>query len=111
MEENSETPPGALGEVFTAIEVSHVIIRACTVCGGSRTIGDPCGSCGNLQPPIIHDLGVTSGVYKDTGLQGLWDRVGKLAADRRIQRANSEARLLQRIDLPSSGSASADTDI
>jgi hypothetical protein len=107
----SETPDAALGEVFTSIEVSHVIVRACTTCEGPRTIGEPCENCGNLTPPVVHDLGVTSGVYKDEGVRGLWERVGRLAADRRIRRANTQAALLRR-DLPStSSSATAETDL
>lgn len=107
----TESPDAAaLGEVFASIEVSQVIVRACTTCGGPRTQDAPCTSCGNVRPPIVHDLGVVHGVYRDSGLRGLWERVGRSAAERRISRANAQAALLRR-DTPSELSADAGDQI
>lgn len=91
--------PAALGEVFASIEVSQVIVRACTMCGGPRTQGTPCAQCGNLTPPVVHDLGVVSGTYRDGGVRGMWDRFGRLAAEQRIRKANAQAALLRRTSL------------
>jgi hypothetical protein len=101
-----EPPPAteggaaALGDVFTSIEVSQIVIRACTVCGGPRTQEAPCESCGNLNPPITHDLGVVTGVYRDSVLRDLWSRVRKPAVERRISSANAQALLLRRDPSP-----------
>jgi hypothetical protein len=88
-----------LTEIFTSIEVHQVIVRACTLCGGPRTQGEPCAACGNLRPPVVHDLGQTTGVYRDAGLRGMWDAVGRVAAEHRIRKANAQAALLRR-DIP-----------
>ena len=108
-----QPPPGAdgagaaLGEVFTSIEISQIIVRACTSCGGPRTIDEPCAACGNIRPPIVHDLGVTAGAYRDGGAAGFWERMGRLAAERRIRKANAQALLLRR-DPSSATPASAE---
>lgn len=88
----------ALGDVFASVEVSHVIVRACVLCGAARTQDDPCAGCGNLEAPVVADLGVTNGVYRDSGLRALWSMTGLGAAERRIRRANAQAALLRTAD-------------
>ena len=105
----ADTDPGsgaALGEVFASIEVSQVIVRACTLCGGPRVIDEPCAGCGNIQPPIVHDLGQTIGIYRDGKMRHMWELVGRAAAEWRIQKANAQASLLRR-DIPPNLSAEA----
>lgn len=69
-------------------EVSAVIIRACALCGSPRALGRPCASCGNPDPPVVHDLKVVSASYRNP-LRRAWRHLvtGPLAR-RRIKAAN-----------------------
>lgn len=110
MDASDEAAGAALGDVFISATVSHVITRACTTCGGPRTQGEPCAQCGNLAPPIVHDLGVVAAAYRDPAARDLWSRVGRVAAELKIKQANAQGALLRRAN-PSNFPADADDQI
>jgi hypothetical protein len=84
---------GPLGaRSVTKATVSHVIVRACVCCGGTREIGKPCALCGLKDPPVTHDLGVQSAHYRNPLRQLGWLLAGQHLAARRARRANREVR-------------------
>jgi hypothetical protein len=76
-------------------EVSHVIVRGCTRCQHPRTIGESCAGCGNPEPPLVCDLGVTSAEYRNPLRRFWWRAAGRHLANRRIARANAQAATLR----------------
>ena len=81
--------PAATG--YAAMEISQVITRACTRCGGPRDPSDPsrpCDGCGLDAPAVQHDNGIVSAAYRDPERQSLWQTVGKHLAAQRIAAAN-----------------------
>lgn len=95
MADESSTAPSTADAVSSA-EVRHVIIRACTTCGAARQLDTPCAGCDNSAPPVVHDLGIVTAVYRDPVRRAVWRLVRKPLADRRIRRANVRATQLQR---------------
>lgn len=83
------------GRVVSKATVFHVIVRACALCGGQRVIGEPCASCGNPAPPRVEEIGVASATYRNPVKRAWWALIGKPAADRRIARANENAKALR----------------
>lgn len=66
-------------------EVSHVIVRGCTRCSGPREVGQPCASCGNPEPPVVHDLGVQSFTHRNPLRRLAWRVCGQHLAARRAR--------------------------
>lgn len=86
----SPTPSAvSTAKTVSASEVSHVIIRACTNCQSQRTIGKPCGTCGNPTPPEVTKLGVVSAGYRNPVKNAWWRCVRAPLANRRIRRAGA----------------------
>lgn len=81
--------------MVSAGEVSHVIVRACADCRSPRRIGEPCGGCGNPNPPEVTHLGVVAATYRNPLRQAWWTLAGRHLADRRIRRANRRTKQLQ----------------
>jgi hypothetical protein len=71
-----------------------VIVRRCDVCIQNgiisvRTVGEPCGTCGNPEPPETTELGVVSAVYRNPIKRAWWKTVREPLANRRIRRAGA----------------------
>lgn len=94
--EQPSAPAASTTDAVSSAEVRHVIVRACTECGASRTLDTACAGCGNSTPPAVDDLGIVTAVYRNPVRQAIWRLVRKPLADRRIRRANSRAAQLQR---------------
>jgi len=77
----------AHADALSSAEVKAEIVRACTRCSGPRTIGEPCGTCGNRKPPEVTRLGVVSATHKRWWRRLWWSAVQKPLADRRIRNA------------------------
>lgn len=76
-------------------EVSYVIVRACVICHGTRTVDEPCATCGNEDPPLVDDLGVVSATYKSRTKWLMRHIIGEPLARRRIKRANQRSYTLR----------------
>lgn len=87
--------PGMQTEIISSAVVSHVIVRACTSCGGPRVPTDPCVGCGNQTPAQITNLGVTGATYRNPLRWLIRHLVGGPLAERRIRRANQQAAILR----------------
>ena len=72
----------------TRATVSHVIVRACAVCGGKREAGKPCALCGLTDPPVVHDLGVQSYTHRNPLRRLGWWAVGQHLAAKRARTAS-----------------------
>jgi len=72
---------------WSRVEVSHVIVRACTRCQHPREQGTPCEGCGNAEPPVVHDLGVQSYTHRNPLKRFGWWAVGQHLAARRARQA------------------------
>lgn len=83
-------------DAVSSAEVRHVIVRACTECGAARQLDTACAGCGNDVPPVVHDLGIVTAVYRNPVRRAVWRLVRKPLADHRIRRANVRASQLQR---------------
>lgn len=92
-----EPPPAPASntEAVASAEVRHVIVRACTECGGKREIDAPCATCGNGTPPQVDDLGIVTAIYRNPFRRIVWQLLRKPLADRRIRRANRRATQLR----------------
>lgn len=80
--------PASARSVTKAV-VRNVLVRACTVCSGSREQGKPCGTCGNPDPPQVVDLGVQSYYHRNPLRRLGWSLIGQHLAARRARAANS----------------------
>lgn len=90
--EHPDAPePTSATEAVASAEVSHVIIRACSKCGGRRELDTACAGCGNREAPEVSDLGVVIATYSNPLRRVAWHLVGKPLAERRIRRANARA--------------------
>jgi hypothetical protein len=89
-------PAASTTDAVSSAEVRHVIVRACATCGAARQLDAACAGCGNESPPLVHDLGVVTAVYRNPVRRAVWRLVRKPLADRRIRRANVRATQLQR---------------
>ena len=76
------------GRAITKVEVSHVIVRACTHCQHPREQGKPCAGCGNPDAPVVHDLGVQAFDSRDPAHMSLWRRFGERLAAARAEAAS-----------------------
>ena len=92
---NPEPESAMAAEVPASAEVRHVIVRACTQCGGRREANAPCAQCGNATLPEVSDLGVVIAIYRNPVRRLAWRLVGQPLAERRIRRANRRALLLR----------------
>jgi hypothetical protein len=72
------------------VTLSAIIIRACALCGEKREQGKNCASCGNTDPPQVHDLGVIAARHDDPVKALHWKLFGQHAAARRVRLANKE---------------------
>lgn len=79
----------AKGHIGPSVDLSAVIIRACTECHGPREFGKPC-ACGNLKPATVIDLGIIASHQKSRWVRFKWNAWGFRFAQRRIRRANKE---------------------
>lgn len=70
---------------WAKVEVSHVIVRACTRCGHPRETGVPCAGCGNPEPPVVHDLGVQAYTHRNPLKRLAWRLAGQHLAARRAR--------------------------
>lgn len=71
-----------------------VVTRRCDVCitrgvVSPRTIGEPCGTCGNTAPAETADLGPVSAEYRNPIKQAWWNAVRAPLANRRIRKAGA----------------------
>jgi hypothetical protein len=84
-------PTGSVAatRAIAAGEVSHILIRGCTRCQSQRIIGEPCGTCGNPDPPEATRLGIVSAVYRNPIKRIWWTTVRGPLADRRIRKAGA----------------------
>jgi hypothetical protein len=73
-----------------AVQLSAVIIRACSSCGQKRELGKPCAGCGSMTPPDVTDLGVIAGSYRGFWRRLKWNLWQYHAAQRRIRKINKE---------------------
>ena len=90
----SEPDTAATTDAIAFGEVSHVIVRRCSACIkqgviSTRTIGEPCGTCGNPEPPETVELGVVSATYRNPVKRIWWNLVRRPLANRRIRRAGA----------------------
>lgn len=74
----------------TRATVSHVIVRACTVCQHPREQGKPCAGCGNPEPPVVHVLGVQSYTHRNPLKRWGWVLIGQHLAARRVRQVNRD---------------------
>lgn len=79
--------PDNQAEAEASAEIEAVIVRACARCSGPRVADQPCGQCGNPDPPEITRLSVVSATYTKWWRKLWWDHLGKRLADRRIRQA------------------------
>lgn len=73
-----------------SVELSAIVIRACSVCQGKRELGKPCDTCGNKRPAEVTDLGVIASNTKPLWKKLKWKFWGYYAAQHRIRRTNKE---------------------
>jgi hypothetical protein len=73
-----------------SVNLSAIIVRACSICSHPREMGKPCGECGNAHPPEIVDLGMIASHDKSRWERFKWNMWGYQAAQRRIKKANEE---------------------
>lgn len=90
MADENGAPPSTTEAVASA-EVSHVIVRACTRCGGRRELDTACAGCGNREAPEVTNLGVVTAIYRNPLKRMWWQLAGRHAANHRIRRANARA--------------------
>jgi hypothetical protein len=76
----------------TGVELSAIIIRACSLCGGKRELRKQCASCGNPEPAKAVDLGIIAARNRSRWKNLKWKLWGYHAAQRRIRKANKENR-------------------
>ena len=77
--------------IIASAEVSHVIVRACALCSGPRTVGEPCADCGNPDPPQVDRVGVVAAAYRNPLRRAWWRLAGRHLANARIRRVNRSA--------------------
>lgn len=75
-----------------SVELSAIIIRACSRCGSPREMRKPCATCGNPDPAKVTDLGVIAARNRSRWKVIKWKLWGYHAAQRRIRKANAENR-------------------